>query len=189
MNISINLAQSTTHHLERLLHDPTALARLHVVARYQLHRKGLPLLDPGDLIGDAVQAVLRGTRSRRNGRHPRLEDVTTAVAFEQWLNGILESLASAGGKAARRELDRTLDLPMPTASPENAVPAQVDARLQLEALLGRLRQHYAGKPEWLQLIAQWEADGLRRCPGTAAEARVLRDTARDLLHEGGLELS
>jgi hypothetical protein len=67
------------------------------------------------------------------------------------------------------------------------VPAQVDARLQLEALLGRLRQHYAGKPEWLQLIAQCEADGLRRCPGTAAEARVLRDTARELLHEGGME--
>jgi hypothetical protein len=189
MNLSINLAQSTTHHLERLLHDPTALARLHVVARHQLHRKGLPLLDPGDLIGDAVQAVLRGTRSRRHGRHPRLEHLASDAAFEQWLNGILESLASAGGKAARRELDRTLDLPIPTLSPEDAVPAQVDARLQLKALLGRLRQHYAGKPDWLKLIAQWEADGLRRYPGTTAEARVLRDTARELLHEGGMELN
>ena len=189
MNISINLAQSTTHHLERLLHDPAALARLHVVARHQLRRKGLPLLDPGDLVGDAVLAVLRGTRSRRHGRHPRLEHLASDAAFEQWLNGIMESLASAGGKAARRELDRTLDLPAPTPSSENALPAQVDARLQLEGLLGRLRQHYAGKPEWLQLLDQWEADGLRRYPGTAAEARVLRETARGLLHEGGVGLS
>jgi len=187
MNTSINLAQTTTHHLERLIHDPAALARLYIVARHQLRRKGLPLLDPGDLIDDAVLAVLRGTRSRRHGRHPRLEHLASDAAFEQWLNGILESLASAGGKAARRELDRTLDLPAPT--PENALPAQVDARLQLKALLGRLRQHYAGKPEWLQLISQWEADGLRRYPGTAAEARVLRETARELLHAGGMELS
>lgn len=189
MNLSINLTQSTTHHLERLLHDPAALARLHVVARHQLHRKGLSLTEPGDLIGDAVLAVLRGTRSRRHGRHPRLEHLASDAAFEQWLNGILESLASAGGKATRREMDRTLDLTAPTSSAENALPAQVDARLQLEGLLRRLRQHYAGKPEWLQLIAQWEADGLRRYPGTAAEARVLRETARELLHEAGMELS
>ena len=82
------------HHLNLLLHDPGALDRLRAVAANQLRRVGLTALDPEDLLQEAVLAVLRGTTSRRRGRHPGAPDLVDTPAFERWLNDVLNSLAT-----------------------------------------------------------------------------------------------
>lgn len=72
--------------------DLQTLARF---AGFRLARVALSTELAEDVVQDAVLAVLRGTKSRQRGRHPRPSDLKDSAAFHTYLKGVIRSLVDA----------------------------------------------------------------------------------------------
>ena len=68
---------------------------LTVFARCRLLRIGLNPSEAEDMVQDAVLAVLKGTRSASEGRHPRDADLADQGTFLDYLRGVIASLVES----------------------------------------------------------------------------------------------
>jgi hypothetical protein len=74
---------------------PMDLLDLKAFARVRLLRVGLTAEDAGDVVQNAISAVMHGIRDQTHGRHPRRIDVDSHAAFMSYLMGVVNSTVEA----------------------------------------------------------------------------------------------
>jgi hypothetical protein len=125
----------------RMLHGLTRsdLAALVNFAHFRLAKVGLNSLAGEDVVQEAMLAVLRGSESPSEGRHPRLIDVNDSHRFTDYLKGVIGSLVEAERRRGHQHWVQLFD----HASAADGLPEMPDGirgSLQSEVELSDLRQ-------------------------------------------------
>jgi hypothetical protein len=158
------VAALTTQHLNRL--ERTAESQLRQLSRQTAGEGLLPLGDPSDFVGEAIQAVLEGEQVPGKGRNTHPRHLMSLEAFLNYLRRVMQSqighrLESALLKGQHVSLDMEPDdaRPVELIAAEDIVRdvSLVETRREL---FGRLRTYYQDRPAFLRSIELWEQSWL-----------------------------
>ena len=154
------VAALTPQHLNRL--ERVAQGRLRQPSSQSADGSLLPLGDPSDFVGEAIQAVLEGEQVPGKGRNTHPRHLRSLEAFLNYLQGVIQSQIGHEFKSALLKGQHvSLDVEPDDAryveplTTENTVrdASLVETRRER---FGRLCACYQNRPAFLRSIALWE---------------------------------
>ena len=158
------VAALTTQHLNRL--ERTAESQLRQLSRQSAGEGLLPLGDPSDFVGEAIQAVLEGEQIPGKGRNTHPRHLMSLEVFLSHLHGVIQSqIGHQFESALLKGQHVSLDMQPNDARPVELIAAEdivrdvslVETRREL---FGRLRAYYQNRPAFLRSIELWEQSWL-----------------------------
>jgi hypothetical protein len=140
------------------------LSGLSNFARFRLAKVGLNPVGGEDVVQDAILAVLRGSESSSEGRHPRMIDVVDYPRFTDYLKGVIGSLVEAERRCRHQHWVQLFDDDSADDADAN-LNAGINGSLQSDVELHDLRQQLfrtVGEraPDRLKpIVSAWSAQG------------------------------
>lgn len=167
---------------------PAERAQLIQFARRRLDHFGMNAGEADDLYQQAICAVLNGGAKKR-GRKPNAADLATRGAFQNYLRGVINSVAEGWARKHHRVTKRTYPLhPMESVLPSSpGTWARIEFTDLQAQLFGRLRQ--LAPARLLPTIEAWQRAPDERIPCVTGRKHVcsVRRLAQQIAPKLGLE--